>query len=172
MAAADRNPVAKHGPVRWRCRDLSMKRMRLPLIAFFCLVAPGIAAANDDENIFPRKIDCGTSSEPKNCKAHQRLLPLITAGALGGRRASMRAVARYAGEFATDIFVQDMTLSCAWRMVIVGSPRLRSTADDQSAYEKTCSPLSSVKHAEAEETAKHIAKRVFRANIFALPGSD
>lgn len=148
------------------------KKLRLPLIVLFCLMAPGLAAAEDDEQIFPRKVDCGTTPEPKNCKAHQRLMPLIMAGALGGRRASMRAVARYAGEFASGIFVQDMTLSCAWRMVIVGSPSLRSTADDQSAFEKTCSTLSAGKHAEAEETARHIAKRVFRANVFALPGTD
>ncbi|QIG46740.1 hypothetical protein G5V57_02595 [Nordella sp. HKS 07] len=151
---------------------MSMKQTTLLLIALLCLVAPGFAAADPDEKIFPRKIDCGTTAEPKNCKAHQRLMPLISAGALGGRRASMRAVARYAGEFANGIFVQDMTLSCAWRMVIVGSPRLRSTADDQSAYEKTCSMLSAGNHAEAEDTARQIAKRVFRANAFALPGSD
>lgn len=144
-----------------------MKFLRLSLIALFCLVAPGLAAADEDDKIFPRKVDCGTTSEPKNCKAHQRLMPMIAGGALGGRKASMRALARYAGEFANGIFIQDVKLSCAWRMVIVGSPRLRSTPDDQSAFEKTCAALSAGDYADAQATAKLIASRVFRTNALA-----
>lgn len=151
---------------------MNLKHVRAPVIALLCLASPGIAAAESDEAIFPRKIDCSTTSEPKNCKAHQRLLPLLMGGALGGRRVSMRAVARYAGEFATGIFVQDKRLSCAWRMVIVGSAKIRSTPDDQSAFEKTCLALSTGDYARAEDTAKQIAHRVFRASAFALPANE
>lgn len=149
-----------------------MKFLRVPAILLLCLASPAIAAADSDDAIFPRKIDCGASTEPKSCKAHQRLLPLIMGGALGGRRASMRSVARYSWEFSNDIFVRDQKLSCAWRMVIVGSPKVRSTADDQSAFEKTCLKLSAGDYADAEATAKKIAARIFRANAFALPASN
>lgn len=151
---------------------MNLKHVKAPLIALLCLTSAGIAAADGDEAIFPKKLDCGTTSEPKNCKAHQRLLPLLMGGALGGRRVSMRAVARYAGEFATGIFVQDKKLSCAWRMVIVGSPKIRSTPDDRSAFEKTCLSLSASNYAEAENTATQIARRVFRVNAFALPANN
>ena len=149
-----------------------MKFFQVPVIVLLCLASPAIAWADSDDAIFPTKIDCRSTSEPKNCKAHQRLLPLIMGGALGGRRASMRSVARYAGEFASGIFVRDQRLSCAWRMVIIGSPKIRSTPDDQSAFEKTCFVLKSSDYAAAEATAKHIALRVFRANAFVLPANN
>lgn len=149
-----------------------MKFLQVPVIALLCLASPAIASADNDDAIFPKKIDCGASTEPKNCKAHQRLLPLITGGALGGRRASMRSVARYSWEFSNDIFVRDQKLSCAWRMVIVGSPKVRSTSDDQSAFEKTCLSLSAGDYAAAETMAKRIALRVFRANAFVLPANN
>lgn len=149
-----------------------MKHVRLWLIAFVCVMAPALAAADDDEKIFPKKLDCSKTDEPKNCTAHQRLMPMIAGGALGGRRASMRAVARYAGEFANGIFIQDQKLSCSWRMVIVGSPRIRSTPDDQSAFQKTCTALNAAGYAQAEDTARQIARRVFRTSAFVLPANN
>lgn len=149
-----------------------MKFLQVPVIALLCLASPAIASADNDDAIFPKKLDCGTTSEPKNCKAHQRLLPLIMGGALAGRRASMRSVARYASEFSNGIFVRDQKLSCAWRMVIIGSPKLRSTSDDQSSFEKTCLALSKSDYADAEMLAKKIALRVFRANAFVLPANN
>lgn len=149
-----------------------MKFLQVPVIALLCLASPAIASADNDDAIFPKKLDCGATTEPKNCKAHQRLLPLIMGGALGGRRASMRSVARYAWEFSNDIFVRDQKLSCAWRMVIIGSPKIRSTPDDQSAFGKTCLSLRAGDYAEAEAMAKKIALRVFRANAFALPANN
>ncbi len=142
-----------------------MTHFRLSLIALFCLTVPGLAAADEEDRIFPRKIDCNTTSEPRNCKAHQRLMPMIAGGALGGRKASMRAVARYAGEFANGIFVQDIELSCAWRMVIVDSPKIRSTPEDQSAMRKTCAPLSAGNYADALAIARLITHRVFRTSV-------
>lgn len=150
---------------------MSGKSVKLSLIVLLCLASPAVALADGDDAITPRKLDCGTTDEPKNCRAHQRLLPLIMGGALGGRRVSMRAVARYAGEFSNGIFVQDQRLSCAWRMVIIGSPKIRSTSDDQSAYEKTCRPLSAGDYARAENTATQIVRKVFRANVLVLPGN-